>query len=150
MARKAINPGGKTGRRTKEDELKEFAAAANVDPQLVADFLGAALKAPPELLRGEPPEKFSDWLPRIRELLWEKVHEFDGIAAVNAYKLIKELATAEKAEAPPEADDTRRPVLDQIEALPAEHAVALIKQELARMDSYRDDLFAALAKLEAA
>lgn len=140
-------PRRKGGRRTKAEEITEFAQAAGVDMELVKDFLGDAL--PPQNQWGDPPEKWGDWLPKIREILWEQVHRFDGIAAINAHKLIKQLADAEKLEGrPEEEEDARRPLLDRVDALPREHAAALIRQELDRTDIYRDDLFRALAELE--
>lgn len=39
-------------------------------------------------------------------------------------------------------------ILDRIDALPAEHAAALLKGEIARIDSLRADYFAALARIQ--
>ena len=48
----------------------------------------------------------------------------------------------------PESDEGRVSILDRIDALPREHAVAILKGELARLDSLRDEHFAALNRLQ--
>lgn len=141
-------PRRKTGRKTKAEELREAFIATGADLTKLDEYLGGALPPPPSW--GDPPERWADWLPKIREILWEQVHTFDGIAAINAHKLIKQLADSEKLEErPAEEDDARRPLLDRLEALPRDHAAALLRQEIVRTDIYRDDLFRALAELEA-
>lgn len=142
MPRVAKNPGGPKGRPTKEAELKEFAEAAGVDMEKVADFLGGALE-PEEI----PSAK--DIRERLLLSLSNRLGELKGIALVQALKAISALAAIEEQEqTTQDVTDERRPLLDRIEALPPEHATVLVKQELARIDTYKDDLFAALAALE--
>lgn len=144
MPRQAKNPGSRPGRRTKEEELLEFAAAAGVEPQKVGDFLGGALTVHED----EVPSA-QEIRDRLLASLSMKLGSLQGIALVQALKAITVLAETEEAKEDAEdPDDNRRPLLDRVEALPAEHAAALIKQELARTDQYRADLFTALQKLE--
>jgi hypothetical protein len=148
------------GRPSKEAELSAFAEHIGVELTRVHDFIGAAApvkgttKKPPALTPdelGEPPERFEDWLPEMRRILWSKIHDFDGVAAVQAQKLIKELVKMEREDEGPDlAAEERRPLLDRAESLPSEEAARLIKQEIARSDAYQADLFAALERLEAA
>lgn len=49
---------------------------------------------------------------------------------------------------PEELESNQVSILDRIDALPREHAAALLKGELARLDSLREGYFAALEKLQ--
>lgn len=69
------------------------------------------------------------------------------IPGTGLIQLAKELAKQTPPE--PEKDtDSGVSILDRIDALPVEHAVALIKGELARIDSLRDSYFQALERLQ--
>lgn len=48
----------------------------------------------------------------------------------------------------PEDPDDQVAILDRLGALPREHAVALLKGELARLDSLREDYFRALERIQ--
>lgn len=143
MPRVAKNPGSKPGRRTKEQEIREFVEATGGDLAKLSEFLGGALE-PQEV----PSAK--DIRDRLLASLSAKLGELKGIALVQALKAITALAAIEEAEES-QADevDDRRPLLDRLDALPPDTAAALVKQELARTDTYRADLFTALARLEA-
>ena len=131
------------GRRTKEEELTEFVQATGGDMTVLAEFLGGALE-PQEV----PSAK--DIRDRLLASLSDKLGSLQGIALVQALKAITALAAIEEAtEASTNEEDDRRPLLDRLDALPPDHAARLVKQEIARVDGYRQDLFDALRKLEA-
>jgi hypothetical protein len=137
-------PKRKPGRRTKEEELREFAQTAGVDMQKVADFIGGALE-PEEVPSAQ------EIRDRLLSALSNRLGELKGIALVQALKAITALAAIEEAEQQDSSeDDERRPLLDRLDALPPDHAAKLVKQEIERVDGYRQDLFQALQKLEAA
>lgn len=69
------------------------------------------------------------------------------IPGTGLIQLAKELAKQTQDDAPKD-DGENISILDRIDALPREHAIALIKGEIARVDSLRDDYFAALARLQ--
>lgn len=60
----------------------------------------------------------------------------DGKKAIKARDVVPDVTEEDKVS-----------ILDRIDALPREHAVALIKGELARLDSLRADYFAALERI---
>lgn len=57
-------------------------------------------------------------------------------------------AIAAKAVEPENIGGPQVSILDRIDALPKAHAISLVKAELARLDSLRDDFFAALERLQ--
>lgn len=143
MPRVAKVPGGKTGRRTKEEELREFVTATGGDMAKLDEFLGGALE--PETVPAA-----ADIRDRLLSTLSNQLGSLKGIALVQALKAITALAVIEdENKTDDELNDLRRPLLDRIDALPPEHAAGLVRQEIARVDGYRADLFAALTKLEA-
>ena len=133
----------KRGRRTKVEELREAFVATGSDLAKLDEFLDGALTAEP----AEVPSahEIRDELLRI---LYERRGELKGIALVNGLKALASLAATEEAAGQKQqVEDDRRPILDRIDALPKDHARKLLKQELARVDGYRADLFAALEGL---
>lgn len=56
-------------------------------------------------------------------------------------------AIAAKAVEPELNSDNQVSILDRIDAVPAEHAITILKGEIARLDSLRAEYFAALERL---
>lgn len=141
----------RAGRPTKAEELRRFAEHAGVEPETLEQYLGAALPPPPSEKLGPAPEKWADWESEIKKILWERIHTLDGVAGVNAWKLVKALADEERIEeaAAGPSEDDRKPLLDRLDALPKPHAKKLVKAELSRLDGLRAEYFAALERLEA-
>ena len=137
-------PKRKPGRRTKEQELREFVEATGGDMTQLTDFLGGALE-PQEVPSAQ------EIRDRLMAVLSDKLGSLQGVALVQALKAITALVAIEEQEQAAKAeeqDDERRPLLDRLDALPPNHAALLVKQEIARLDAERQAYFAALQKLE--
>lgn len=141
------------GRPSKEEELKQFAEHAGIDPELVGEYVKAALPAPPKQPKpteDAPPEDWAEWEAEMMRLLWINRADLKGIAMVQALKAIATLAEHQRdREGPDDGEDDRKPLLDRLEALPKAHAAKLLKQEIGRLDELRAEYFAALERLEA-
>lgn len=74
----------------------------------------------------------------------EAVKDIPGTGLI---QLAKELAKQTQDDTPKD-DGESVSILDRIDALPREHAIALIKGEIARIDSLRDDYFQALERIQ--
>lgn len=69
------------------------------------------------------------------------------IPGTGLIQLAKELAKQTQDDTPKD-DGESVSILDRIDALPREHAVVLIKGEIARIDSLRDQYFQALERIQ--
>jgi hypothetical protein len=135
-------PKRKPGRRTREEELREYVEATDGDMEKLAAFLGGELK-PKEVASAK------DIRERLMASLSDKVGSLQGVALVQALKAITAIATVQEAEQSiRDEQDDRRPILDRLDALPPDYATRLLKDEISRVDGYQQDLRDALRKLE--
>lgn len=145
----------KRGRPTKEEELLSFADHIGIEPELVKDFIGAAIP-PREHVHAMPIEQATAIGPplvlsaqEIRDeflrLLYANRESLKGIALVNALKALATLAEHEKT---PETEESAGiNILDRIHSLPKEHAIPLLREEISRLDAAREGYFAAMNEL---
>ncbi len=148
----------KGGRRTKAEELTEFAEANGIDPELVGNYIATALPKPKPPRVDEPdlmdmaaiiadPKQLYDWA--VNELVAHVSTGKANVATVNGLKAVMDFATRQP-DAPDEGDDSRMPLLERLDALPAEYAATLVRSEIWRLEAERDAYVAALAELEGA
>jgi hypothetical protein len=136
------------GRRSKADELKDFAAAAGIDMETVGDYLGGDLPVPestpmPDI---DDPQQLRDWA--ANELILHVSSGRANVATVNGLKAVIEFATKQGPRDDADSEE-RMPLLERAEALPPETAGMLIRQEIARLDELRAAYFAKLEEIEA-
>lgn len=115
------------GRKTKEDEARDYLASLGLDPDLV--LAGTSDDAYPET-----PEAMRDAFMRI---LWSRRNTMADTAFTNAVKAISQLAATVKPDDDPAAEPLVADVIDGIVHLPADRKREILARELERLDAER-------------
>jgi hypothetical protein len=144
------------GRPTKEAELLAFAEHIGAEPELVKGFIAEAIpaKKPVADTAWDPdpaadmaaiiadPKQLYEWA--VNSLVEHVSSGRANVATVNGLKAVMDFATKQ----PDAVDDGEQvSVLDRIHALPKDHAAALLRGEIERLDLERGRYFAALTEL---
>lgn len=128
---------GKPGRRTKDEEIRAWLSENGMNPDLA------------NRRDGDPPltPTAQEMRDAFMEILYRKRESLGATALVQGMKALVTLAELEE-KATPAPEDALPPLLERLDALPADHAAGLLEGEIARLRGELEAHSAALEKLK--
>lgn len=125
------------GRPSNDETISRYLEGLGIS----REELEASRTIPPPKEYDSDPETYQDMYRRAIPILWRDFESLSGVAKVNAFKAIQQLAKDDPGGSSGDDEDEREPliadVIDGIEKLPADRKRTILERELAVIDAER-------------